>query len=32
MKKTGFDEKKVRNIVNRAFSQKKIKKLHGASM
>jgi hypothetical protein len=24
MKKTGFDEKKVRNIVARAFSQKKI--------
>ena len=26
MKKTGFDEKKVRNIVARAFSQKKIKR------
>ena len=26
MKKTGFDEKKVRNIVTRAFSQKKIKR------
>ncbi len=26
MKKTGFDEKKVRNIVGRAFSQKKIKR------
>ena len=25
-KKTGFDEKKVRNIVTRAFSQKKIKR------
>jgi hypothetical protein len=27
MKKTGFDEKKVRNIVTRAFSQKKIKRV-----
>lgn len=27
MKKTGFDEKKVRNIVARAFSQKKIKRM-----
>jgi hypothetical protein len=26
MKKTGFEEKKVRNIVTRAFSQKKIKR------
>ena len=26
-KKTGFDEKKVRNIVTRAFSQKKIKRV-----
>lgn len=26
MKKTGFDEKKVRNIVARAFSQKKIQR------
>jgi septal ring factor EnvC (AmiA/AmiB activator) len=26
MKKTGFDEKKVRNIISRAFSQKKIKR------
>ena len=26
MKKTGFDEKKVRNIVARAFKQKKIKR------
>jgi len=27
MKKTGFDEKKVRNIVTRAFSQKRIKRV-----
>ena len=27
MKKTGFEEKKVRNIVTRAFSQKKIKRM-----
>jgi tRNA1(Val) A37 N6-methylase TrmN6 len=27
MKKTGFEEKKVRNIVTRAFSQKKIKRV-----
>jgi septal ring factor EnvC (AmiA/AmiB activator) len=26
MKKTGFEEKKVRNIISRAFSQKKIKR------
>jgi len=26
IKKTGFEEKKVRNIVTRAFSQKKIKR------
>jgi hypothetical protein len=26
-KKTGFEEKKVRNIVTRAFSQKKIKRV-----
>jgi hypothetical protein len=27
MKKTGFDEKKVRNIISRAFKQKKIKRV-----
>ena len=27
MKKTGFEEKKVRNIISRAFSQKKIKRV-----
>ena len=27
MKKTAFDEKKVRNIVSRAFSQRKIKRV-----